>query len=269
MPRSHVLVWVALLTTMGSPILSQQYVLKPEHPIPSFTCGVSGLTPLERAICSNDTLADLDSQLASVFGVQKDRLSTAAVALLVQSQRQWIKQRDQCVHYECVVAMYRARIEALTTGGAAEGIAPESSGPTSVVAANPPKLDKSAIPSLISGTWGATIGPGTGQSVFTRTSLGEYCPDKYKVLSVFPPSSNEPEYYTAILADHVACSDGYQRTDFLAVELIPDEVKIHRIFGMGIIGCPDLDEPLDDLRSVLYGNSALHCTSRFLSRITK
>lgn len=73
----------------------------------SFNCNQE-LSPVERMICTDDTLGAADESLAQAYsdlrGVAPEQIA---------DQRQWIEQRNQCADVECVSALYLDRIEEL------------------------------------------------------------------------------------------------------------------------------------------------------------
>lgn len=261
----QVLFGVMTLAVTESPSHSQSYILKPAHEIPSFSCASARLSPLERAICANETLADLDAKLGSLFAATKARTSSTEAGALMLSQRDWIKQRNQCVHYKCVVDSYQARIKALApdVGIASAAVPAEPAGP----ADDSPMLAKKRVPSLISGTWNFAMGPTPMKAIITPTTFGNECPDKYTVLSVTPSSAHEPEYI-AILADQWVCADGRWGTQFAALEINPEDVANNEIDSMISTGCWGIDVSLEDLESFLYGNRKLSCSSNILTRLS-
>jgi hypothetical protein len=103
--RRRYLQIVAVLTLVatGPPSHSDsdipRYILKPAHGSPSFSCFSGGLSALERAICADETLSDLDSKLGSLYAAAKVQTGLAEAASLRQSQRDWIDQRNRCIHY--------------------------------------------------------------------------------------------------------------------------------------------------------------------------
>jgi hypothetical protein len=78
---------------------------------PSFACR-EGLSPVERMVCADLRLAELDRQLAGVFA---RRLATATDPdAFKREQRLWLATvRDACGAPPCVAQAYRARLELL------------------------------------------------------------------------------------------------------------------------------------------------------------
>lgn len=97
---------------------------------PSFDCARASL-PSEHAICADASLAALDRALASAYGTLRDALDAPGRARLLEEQKQWIGDRNDCGRdTACLADRMRARTEALeadtmrpsvTTGGSATG----------------------------------------------------------------------------------------------------------------------------------------------------
>jgi len=77
---------------------------------PSFNCEKAS-TSVEKMICSESSLAKLDNQIASSY---KDALKNASgnsgqIENLKQSQKQWLKTRNQCSSSDCLAKSYEDR----------------------------------------------------------------------------------------------------------------------------------------------------------------
>ena len=71
-------------------------------------CGASRLNPTERAICADDTLANLDAAMAAIYGAMRADDADAA-------QLEWLRgSRDACGgEVDCIAAAYLRRIAEL------------------------------------------------------------------------------------------------------------------------------------------------------------
>lgn len=77
---------------------------------PSFDCAKAS-SLVENAICSDATLARLDSEMAEKYG----RLRTSGISEtsrndLIQGQRNWLRRRNACSEKSCLEQAYRDRI---------------------------------------------------------------------------------------------------------------------------------------------------------------
>ncbi len=94
---------------------------------PSFDCAMAS-TPVERAICHNDKLADADRDLAAAYGALIDQLSGAAKEHLIQDQVRWLDDRVKACVGEvasvtrCLTQRYGQRLATLKASG--EGVYP-------------------------------------------------------------------------------------------------------------------------------------------------
>ena len=82
----------------------------------SFNCEKAG-TPIEKSICANEVLDELDSQLGQLYGELKGSLSSSKVEALTKQQHDWLKKRDtSCEAYEidCLRDLYEQRIADLS-----------------------------------------------------------------------------------------------------------------------------------------------------------
>jgi uncharacterized protein len=114
---------------------------------PSFECASAART-IERAICGDQTLIDLDGRIGQLYR-QALRLTTNRQQV-IDGQRQWITQRNtNCEKvaagqfYECIVRYENERIQALsaaitTMNKNAAAARPNPTGPSPASTANPP-----------------------------------------------------------------------------------------------------------------------------------
>lgn len=83
---------------------------------PSFDCAKAS-SDVERLICSDDELAELDRSLADLYAVLLKNTPPGGQKQLKAEQRGWIKGRDDCWKSEdlrdCVANEYRLRIDEL------------------------------------------------------------------------------------------------------------------------------------------------------------
>jgi uncharacterized protein len=90
---------------------------------PSFAC-TGALTPTEKIICSDDTLAAFDRTLATAYRNKFDGLPVESadalqevVQSLVMSQKAWLAHRNACgADSVCIYKAYAVRKAALTAG---------------------------------------------------------------------------------------------------------------------------------------------------------
>lgn len=76
----------------------------------SFDCAKAG-TKVEKLICADETLSKLDEELSSAYkAAVKDEKQAEAIK---QSQKQWMKERNECENIACAKASYQARIHVL------------------------------------------------------------------------------------------------------------------------------------------------------------
>lgn len=94
---------------------------------PSFDCAKAS-KPQERLICTDNELAALDVKLADAYKVA---IQSGDKAVILQGQRQWIKQSvNTCTDKSCLAAAYRNRIAELEGSASTIATANRSSAPT-------------------------------------------------------------------------------------------------------------------------------------------
>jgi TPR repeat protein len=99
---------------------------------PSFSCS-GDLQPAEAVICSDDSLASLDRQLAAVYDSALTNLPAGQRTQIEAAESAWVAERNRCrTDKPCIRNAYRARIGSL--GGYASQISPLA------VAQNPPRI---------------------------------------------------------------------------------------------------------------------------------
>jgi uncharacterized protein len=76
----------------------------------SFDCGKAS-TPVEKAICSDEQLSNLDSELGRAYKAAFQNSATPAD--LKTEQKNWVAQRNRCADTACLTSAYRARLAAL------------------------------------------------------------------------------------------------------------------------------------------------------------
>jgi uncharacterized protein len=83
---------------------------------PSFNCAKAS-SEVEKMVCGDAELADLDRSLASLYGTLLKNTPAGEQKRLKAEQRGWIKGRDDCWKSDderaCVANEYRARINEL------------------------------------------------------------------------------------------------------------------------------------------------------------
>jgi uncharacterized protein YecT (DUF1311 family) len=73
---------------------------------PSFDCA-SASNAAERTVCSNNQLAALDIQIASLYRAARE--AAADPSVIRADQRQWIDERNQCGSVQCLANIYNRR----------------------------------------------------------------------------------------------------------------------------------------------------------------
>lgn len=146
---------------------------------PSFPCD-KAQSRVEKAICADAELSDLDEYLGRYYPAAREALSEAA-ACLTADQRQWLRTvRDRCVDGACLKAAYLARLselDALQPGASAIKAFPLPRGPALVFivpaaldqVAAPPRPD--ARPLVVRGTLIDEVA--TGDGFVLRTPEGQ------------------------------------------------------------------------------------------------
>ena len=159
---------------------------------PSFDCG-RATVPIEKLICSNDTLSNLDTALSTAFRAAREGRDEAAKAAVLQDQRRWLQSRfvtcaipakgdiaqdQQAKAQQCLSDLYTARIAALKvqpTVAAANTVAPAAPAASSQPApaqsaASRPTASKAGI------KLGKTLFPakGNNETVVDIDAFGRY-----------------------------------------------------------------------------------------------
>ena len=78
----------------------------------SFDCAKAS-TRVEKLICSDSELASLDIELANVYANTRNSLDTGGKKALLNEQRKWIDEYNQCADKFCVQQQMQERIRAL------------------------------------------------------------------------------------------------------------------------------------------------------------
>ena len=78
----------------------------------SFDCAKAS-TRVEKLICSDSELASLDIELANVYANTRNSLDAGGKKALLNEQRKWIDEYNQCVDKSCVQQQMQERIRAL------------------------------------------------------------------------------------------------------------------------------------------------------------
>lgn len=79
---------------------------------PSFDCAKAS-TNAEKLVCSDDELARLDNELANAYKNARNSLDAAGKKVLLNEQRKWIDEYNQCADKFCVQQKMQERIQAL------------------------------------------------------------------------------------------------------------------------------------------------------------
>ena len=143
------------------------------NPKPSFDCAKAS-SFAEKAICSNDDLAQLDVRMSKAYKAQL--AATSNITSAKAAQRAWVKKREACGSVACIRTLYAARIPELGGGivVAAANNADEPAG-TFVVANTLPPDDYLSLrtePSTKIGSRITKMANGTELKVLDRRSDG-------------------------------------------------------------------------------------------------
>lgn len=76
----------------------------------SFDCAKAG-TQVEKLICTIPILGELDDALSVNFKIKASNIGDGASRNLIQTQREWIQQRNACSNAECIERIYRKRLD--------------------------------------------------------------------------------------------------------------------------------------------------------------
>ena len=110
----------ALAATMfAGQVLGPQPVLAGEAAVaakvqsrPSFNCARAS-TRVERLICGNTYLGQLDREMARAYQVLQTQVPASELRALRADQRTWLADRDACVSVDCLIVASQDRIEFL------------------------------------------------------------------------------------------------------------------------------------------------------------
>ena len=81
----------------------------------SFPCNVSGLTPTQIAICSDDGLSALEQKVADIYSVQLAKLPANQQAGFIAQERAFLQKAEGCgINKTCIRNAYAARINELS-----------------------------------------------------------------------------------------------------------------------------------------------------------
>jgi uncharacterized protein len=69
--------------------------------------------PAERIICANDDLLRMDERMSTLYFRLNNDVRRPVARRLLDNQRDWLYERNQCRSARCLRDMYRERIEAL------------------------------------------------------------------------------------------------------------------------------------------------------------
>lgn len=82
----------------------------------SFDCSIDTLTKVERVICSDQELSQLDDQIAVAYHAAMANAGNKT--MLRNRQRGWLRQRNQCKDIPCLKDIYMRRLAELSEGAA-------------------------------------------------------------------------------------------------------------------------------------------------------
>lgn len=90
----------------------------------SFDCNKAS-TFVEKAICSDKTLGELDDALSSNYkSMLASNIGDGARKELRTTQRIWLADRNKCTTRSCVEALYRQRVDAICDYPVISGVHP-------------------------------------------------------------------------------------------------------------------------------------------------
>jgi uncharacterized protein YecT (DUF1311 family) len=81
----------------------------------SFKCNPENWTPVERLICTNKQLADMDLQLDKIYRKVQEKTDLEGVKKIKESQRKWVKEQSNTVDIIKLENLYKDRIEELNS----------------------------------------------------------------------------------------------------------------------------------------------------------
>lgn len=90
----------------------------------SFDCTKAG-TQVEKLICSTAVLGELDVALSTNYkNIRASNIGDSAGADLLQTQREWMRQRNTCSSADCIERIYRKRLDEICSYPVLSGIHP-------------------------------------------------------------------------------------------------------------------------------------------------
>lgn len=90
----------------------------------SFDCTKAG-TQVERLICSTPILSELDVALAQNYrNMRASNIGDGASTHIVQTQREWMRQRNTCSSADCIERIYRKRLDEICSYPVLTGMHP-------------------------------------------------------------------------------------------------------------------------------------------------
>jgi uncharacterized protein len=81
----------------------------------SFDCHAKQLTDIEKHICADTTLSDLDFKLGYLYFRVKNNSPLSDRSTITDGQRQWIARRSECRDNQCLLAAYMSRLAELAS----------------------------------------------------------------------------------------------------------------------------------------------------------
>ncbi len=93
----------------------------------SFDCNKAA-TFIEKAICGNERISNLDDELAVNFKAVKNSISDDEAKELIASQKQWLSVRNKCTDDKCLIDSYSKRIAAIAGNSSVSNVSSSNFG---------------------------------------------------------------------------------------------------------------------------------------------
>jgi len=93
----------------------------------SFDCNKAA-TFIEKAICGNERISNLDNELAVNFKAVKNSMSDDEAKELIASQKQWLSVRNKCTDDKCLIDSYSKRIAAIAGNSSVSNVSSSNFG---------------------------------------------------------------------------------------------------------------------------------------------
>lgn len=82
------------------------------HSQPSFDCN-KAISNVEITICNSKKLSDLDKYLAQIYKEARHAAGENSLKNLLETQRMWLRLRNQCRDEVCLIKAYEFRIDSI------------------------------------------------------------------------------------------------------------------------------------------------------------